>query len=359
MKNLRRLLSAALSAGALSSGLFGALVDSSLVQFDEAVRNYNLISFGNASFARYGDTEGGLAVGGNLFLDGGAIAAQPGKFTPSADPTLYVAGQLSINQNATLESGYASINALSNLSWSWNGLDKRLLRDGSVFSTVNSSAPLAGVDPRVNPGAADWDWAALQDGFVGISSVLAGSDASGKIVITDQTLRFSALKPAAGGAIVFDLDADLLLGNTYGGAMFSNIQFDVPSGSAYVVNVRNAAGRTLFGTGNFNLGSGYERLLWNIVDETPGVSDDVRFGNGGQFFGAVLAPTFNVFNDLGTAINGQVVAGTFTHSGAELHFTGFEYDYEVPEPGTYGALGAAACLGLVFLRRRRARSAPR
>lgn len=334
-----------------------ATVESALVQFDQSVRNYNLISFGNASFVQYGDTEGGLAVGGNLFLDGGAVAAHPHKFGLTSDPTLFVGGQLSVNSTAMLQSGYASIAALGNLSWSWNGLDNRLLRDFATFSTVNTPHPLGDVDPRLNAGPAGWNFASLRTRLIGVSQTLAGATANGVIEISGQNFRFKAPQAASHGAIVFDFDASLLVGNTYAGQMFSNIQFDVPTGAAFVVNVRNAADRTLFGSGNFNTGSGYEHLLWNIVDATPETAQNVRFGNGGQFFGAVLAPTWNVFNDLGTAINGQVVAGSFSHSGAELHYTGFDYNLEVPEPGTYGLIGAAACIGLALLRRVRRRAA--
>lgn len=346
---------ALLTAAAASA----AVVDTALVQFDQNVRNYNLVSFGNASFTSYGDTEGGIAVGGNLFLDGGVIAAQPSKFGLTSDPTLMVGGVLQVNSTAMLQSGYAAIAAQPNSGWSWNANDNRLSKGQSVLSTVNTPHALGNVDPRLNPYADGWDFAALKTSFVGISQTLANTVASGAISITGQTLRFQAADLDAHGAIVFDFDANLLTGNTYNGQYFSNVQFDVPVSSTYVVNVRNAAGRTLFGSSgiNFNAGSGYERLLWNIVDGTPNATEDIRFGNGGQFYGAVLAPTFNVFNDLGTAINGQVVAGSFAHRGAELHFTGFdhheEYDYEVPEPSTYGLLGAAACVGLALLRRRR------
>lgn len=334
-------------------------VGSALMQFDQNVRNYNLISFGDASFYSYGDTEGGLAVQGNLFLDGGAIAAMPNKFVLSGDPTLFVGGTLSVSSAAHLQSGYAALAAGANASWSWNAVDYRLVNGGSMLSTVNTPHPLGDVDPRLNLGPAGWDFASLRTSFVGISQTLASAAATGSVQITGQTLKFVAPVDDVHGAIVFDLDADLLVGNTYAGQMFSNVQFDVPAEDAYVVNIRNAAGRTLFGGNgiNFNAGSGYERLLWNVVDGSPDSAETVRFGNGGQFFGSVLAPTWDVSNDFGTAINGQVVAGGFSHRGAELHYTGFtyheEFDYEVPEPGTYGLIGAGVCMALALLRRRR------
>ena len=90
MRNTTRLI---LSAGAaIFFAVVGraTLVDQALVRFDTNVRNYNLVSLGDASFSQYGDTEGGLAVAGNLFLQGGAVANRPELFKPTGDPTLYV-----------------------------------------------------------------------------------------------------------------------------------------------------------------------------------------------------------------------------------------------------------------------------
>jgi len=359
MRELRQAVVALLLLSSVAVAATAATVGSALTQFDQSVRHYNLISFGSASFQQYGDTEGGLAIGGNLYLDGGTIAAQPGKFALTSDPTLYVAGRLTVNDTAKLQSGYAAISAAANAGWSWDGQQNRLSAGQTVLSTVNTPDLRGDTDPRLNTGPDNWNFSSLRSDLIGVSQTLGAASANGLIVIDSQNLRFKAANANTHGAIVFDLDANLLVGNTYAGQMFSNVQFDVPEGDAFVVNVRNAAGRTLFGAGNFNSGTGYDRLLWNIVDRTPSTDETVRFGNGGQFYGAVLAPTWNVANDFGTAINGQVVADSFTDRGAELHFTGFnfheEFDSEVPEPGTYGLVGAAACVGIVLVHRRRRR----
>lgn len=362
---LRSSVPAALLLLATLPGHAGSL-DAALVQFDQSVRNYNLISFGDASFNRYGDTEGALAVAGNLHLQkGGAIATRPELFKLTDDPTLYVGGTLKVDGYVDLNSGHAAIAAASNQAWSWNGGNQRLTAGASTLSTSNTPDPLGDVDPRLNAGPSSWNFASLATTFANISQTLAAATANGSVTFSGQTLQFAANAPSAHGVIVIDFDASQLSGNTYGGQMFSEVKFDVPSDSAYVINVRNAAGRTLFGAGgiNFNLGSGYERLLWNIVDTTPGVTEDVYFADRGDFYGAVLAPTFNVFAD-GIALNGQVVAGSYAHNQRggeerELHFTGFhyEYDYEVPEPGTYGLLGAVACAGLIAWRKRRRQAA--
>ena len=98
---LRRLL--ALSFGLTAAGTLCAqvAVTNALYTVDQTIRNYGLISFGDASFTNYGDTWGPLAVGGNLTLSGaGAIAQKSELFGSSSDPTLYVGGNLSMNNES-------------------------------------------------------------------------------------------------------------------------------------------------------------------------------------------------------------------------------------------------------------------
>ena len=336
-----------------------------VASFDQLVRSYNLISLGNASFASYGDTEGAVAVAGNLSLDGGSVATK----TPAAGvgpaPTLYVGGNLTLNGTTSLNSGYASTPSLGG-GWSWDGTQARLSGGGGVLSTVNSSDALARSDPRGNPVPSAWNWTTLADSFKSISATLAAIPPTGTISISGQTLSLIApVSAQTGDVVTFTLDASLLSGNTYNGQMFSNVQFNVPTGLDFVVNVVNAEGKTLFGTGSgitFNSGSGYDALLWNIVAEDDGgPTPSVSLGNGGQFFGAVLAPSVNLSNAGGTAVNGQVVAGSYTHSGAELHYTDYSPTLvfsAVPEPSTWGACGMGLCFLAVVVRRLKRRRQP-
>lgn len=329
-----------------------------VVQFDALVRNYNLVSFGDASFTGgYGDTHGPLAVQGNLTLHGGAVAVQPGLFGVNSNPTLLVGGQLNLTGTVDLNNGYASLNPAQ--TGTWDAVQRRLTTGGGVLSTINSSASAAANDPRTNAGPAGWDWASVQSSAVGISQTLAGVTPTGTVQMQGQTLTFNA--NGASGVTVFNLDASLLSGNYYNGQMFSGVQFNIASDALYVVNVTNLTnGQTLFGNGvNFNYASGYERLLWNLLP-TNNPTTSIGLGNGGQFYGSVLAPQITLSNANNTAVNGQVVAGSYSHSGAELHYAGFDASgiifSAVPEPSTY-ALGAVAlCVaGAVWRRRRAAR----
>ena len=325
-------------------------VGSALSLFDNDVRNYNLISFGNATFTNYGDTEGALAVGGNLSLNGGAVST---KSTLASDPTLYVAGKLSVTGTTYLNTGYASISQSTNSGWTWNAQQNTLSQSGSVFSTINTSNPLGDIDPRKNAAISGWSFSSVRTDLVTVSQTLASASTNGTISVSSGNLLFTPTSSSTHGAIVFTLDLNLLSGSTYNGKSFSNIQLNVPTGDTFIINVVHAKnGSTLFGTGvNFNAGSGYDRLLWNFVDTTPTATDEtINLGNGGQFYGSVLAATWNVTNSGSTAINGQVVADTFTCSNSELHFTSFD-ELETPEPSTYGLCGAGLLGALVLLRR--------
>lgn len=346
------------------------LVDQAVAQFDQLVRNYNLISFGNASFTNFGDTEGPLAVGGNLYLDGGSVGNSPAKYGLTSDPTLYVSGQLTLNNFTHLNSGYASTPGLDG-GYAWDATQRRLTGGGGTLSTSNSSHPLASTDPRSNPAPANWSWSSLQSDLIAVSSVLAAAPATGTIQISGQNLQFVTPEGQTSGVVVFTLDMADFSGNLYdanGSGTFdpnnervSNVQINVPEGVAYVINVVNANGTTLFGGGgiNFNAGTNNDQLLWNILpDDNPATADAVRLGGGASFYGSVLAPLVDLGNSGNVAINGQVVAATFTQSNAELHYIGFDSPVvfsPVPEPSTWGVGAILVVGGAVALQHRRAR----
>lgn len=343
---------------AAASGARAQTYVAAIGTFDQMVRNYNAIVLNDASFTNYGDTWGPLAVGGNLSLNGGAVAIQPNLFTPGSDPTLYVNGQLTLSNDIQLNSGYASTPNVTG-TWTFSGdAQRKFSGGGGNLYSANSSDPQANTSPINNPVPASWNWATIQSQATSLSSTLAATAASGTISVNNgnQTLVFSPNSSAA-GTVVFNLDASLLGAGTYNGQNFSSLQFNLGSDQNFAINVLNAAGKTIFGNGvNFNDPGTASRLLWNLTG-----SGSVGLGNGGQFYGSVLAPGINLSNANNTAINGQIIAGSLSYSSAELHYSGFSpVGVMVPEPGTYAlwALGFGGAV-LAWQRWRSRRAADR
>ncbi len=365
MKTINRILLSLVICALAHTASAQLTVGQALQRYDDLIKNYNLISFGNTTLTHIGDSEAGLAIGGNLVVTGTTdFATQPAAFGLNSNPTLYVEGTISTtnaNDLLRLQSGHASLPGAT-ASWSWGTTTNNLGTNSDVvFSSINSSSATANIDPRSTSLDPQWDWSRLENQFRNISTTLANAaPTSTAFVDNSGSLVFNApyLNPYNDVTIV-NFDARLLSGNTYNGTAFSNVRLNVPGNASFVINVLNANNRTLFGTGsgiNFNAGPNDKNVLWNIVGANSATDLDVIFGNGGQFYGSILAPNFNVFNDGQTNINGQIVAKTFEYSGRELHFTGFDDIPPVPEPSTYGLLGAAALLIGVVLKRRRTRS---
>jgi len=353
-------------------------VNEAVVNFASDVGNYNLISLGNTTFNAGTDTYGGLAVYGNLTIDGATtIAQQPSLsgsngnqegFVLSTDPTLYVNGQLTLSAGVSLNSGYASLPNVTD-SWSSSTPTQFAVPGGQILNSTNASGSQVANsnyssdykhDPTLNPTpgtidgttSSNW-WATLKAGdsvsdptsFATISDSLAAAattgtakvDSGGNLVLTPSNTT---------GVQIFDIDASVL-------DAAKNIAIDVPQGDTYVINVQNAAGATLSGF-NDNSGNNTDQLLWNL----EGTGATTLGSGGGAFYGSVLAPGINLTAD--TAIQGQVVSDDFTLGSVQLDEIAFvpTVSLPCPEPSTYALAGAAVCGLGILLRRRAGRSVP-
>jgi choice-of-anchor A domain-containing protein len=354
---LRPLASVLLFTAASAAVAFAGSTTTPVTDVDDVAtdfENFNLISFGNASFSNYGDTQGALAVNGNLTLSGsGSIGNNP--IVNSAwtnNPSLYVTGQLSLSSGSTtsLNSGYAALPGLTASNWTWNATNKSITStayNGGVLSSINAGTAKSGTNPIDNPAPAGWNWSTLHTNLNTISTDLANTAATGSISVNSgQQLQFIAAAGQTSGVAVFDLNAKLLSGNTYNGQTFSDIQINVPAGLTYVINVVNAAGTTIFGSGaNFNSGTNDNQLLWNITG-----NGTVSISNGGYFYGSILAPNTTI--DTTTTIDGQVAAASFSDSNVELHDDEFSpAAVATPEPATYALWAVGICaLGIAWRR---------
>lgn len=330
-----------------------------LVDFDHDVRNYNIITEGDANLQFINnDTEGPLAIGGN-FTVGGVPLVNLSQFNASPDPTLFVQGQFiqTGGNQVQLNDGYASLPGMAGKgTYPYQNNPTRYQAPGTTgWLQVNSTATYSNTDPRTNPGPANWNTAALFASFNSISTTLAAATPTGTITVANNQLTFTG---GSSGITVFNLDASLLSGNRYNGSAFSNVSFNIGSNALYVVNLLNANGRTVFGGSgvNFNLSTSMAtHLLWNV----PGTVT-FSLGNGGQFYGSVLAPGSALSNALNTPINGQIVSDTLSYSNAEVHFAGFDSTpalSAIPEPSTYAVVLGLFALLAVARRRSRPMSA--
>jgi choice-of-anchor A domain-containing protein len=369
-RSFRLLLGAALAAGAGAAAHAQGVI-SDVNAFATYARNWNLVTLGNATFSGSSDTQGGIAVGGNLSVSGSWVFASNNSDTP--DPSLFLNGQLSLSGSTDYQNnGYASMVNLTNsttgtgshavtttYSFANKSLTETITTSGGSTSDnlyMNSGDSKATIDPRLNAGPTGWNWTTAANVFNQISTNLGGmAQTAGAAISVDAGSNLNFTSTATTGVVIFDLDTSLLSGNTYNGHTFSNIAINVPSGVDYVINVIGLCnGDSLFGSASFNAGSNDNQLLWNFVD--TGTSDiGVTISQGGNFYGSILAPKVNITDN--TTINGQVVASSFTDNGVELHDLDFT-SVVVPEPTTF-ALGAVVLCGGMVLVGRRLRRGPK
>jgi choice-of-anchor A domain-containing protein len=314
--------------------------------FDALVRNYNLVSFGNASFNGH-DTEGGLAVKGNLTLSSVPVAAH---HSAGADPTLFVSGKLTLQNDSHLNNGYASINPAKNGHLTVTGNQVKS-SGGKLLLNANTSNPLT------NAGPANWNWATIESQAISLSATLKNAAQTGTIAVNmaNQTLTFASTTTAA-GVVVFQLDASKLGQSSYNGINnVNNIAFNLAANQTAVVNVINANNKTIFSGYNFNdNGHVGDQLLWNFNG-----SGTVTIGSqGNAFFGSILAPQMTI-NNSNNRLDGQLIVKNLNYSGAELHFEEFApIGVLVPEPSTYALWTIALCGAGLWWHRRRVRADP-
>lgn len=338
-----------------------------LASYDSLVRDYNVITFGNLTLNGT-HTDGGIAVGGNLSLGSGTVLAMHSVAATSSNPSLYVNGQVVLNGGAQLNNGYASTPNLSNsVAWTYNPANNQYQRglasNGQTLS-YNTSNTLAYSDPRTVAGPAGWSWSAVQSEAISVSMDLASLAATGTVSRTGQTLTFVS---DASGVTVFTLDASKFSNGGYDFDGNGSVNFNTEGLSGYVANLANdqyfvinvinatsADGSLTFLQGlNGNAGTNNDQLLWNIIPDSNAATADT-LNLGANLYGSVLAPLVNIQSN-GRYLNGQVVAGSYTQSGAEIHYAG-GYDgpvafSPVPEPSTYALLGSVLCVAGIVVRR--------
>lgn len=344
--------------------------EQALAAYDYYSRNYNVVTFGNLSLNGT-HTDGGIAVGGNLTVNNGAIMAMQDSPSIGSDPALYVNGQITLAGNAQFNRGYAATPNLSNsLTWTYdpgNNQNQRALTNGTYTLSYNTTDAQAYVDPRTVSGPAGWNWSTAQSALIDASATLAAATVNGTATIQGQTLTFTS---NGSGVVVFNIDANKIVNGIYdinndgffdqNTERLSNIQANLNADQYFVVNVRNATStdgsKILFdGVNNFNGGTNNEHLLWNIIpDANTGTADILNLGT--NFYGSILAPLVDVQSN-NRYLNGQFVGNSLTQTSAEIHYAnGYSAPVSfspVPEPSAYAVVIAVlGGVGFVWHRRR-------
>ena len=281
----------------------------------------------NETHVKGGDTEGPIALGGDLTMKGIiTLAAHTGGenyFNGDSEPSSLIVGGVihyESGEGIHLNHGYAKVGNLNGSSV--HDVD---LNNASVNTRITSGSYDA--KPRIQVQR-------KQDGVtVGKSNLIdfAGAFESFKTKSTSwSTLQANVtvtsdykITLAANQVNVLNLSANELLGLSY--MTFENapnattplvINVDAPSDFEWAVFNMN------------NIGDQHGRfILWNFYNARK-----VTLNGGGTLVGTLFAPEADVIKNSSGNINGQVIANNYYHNQGELHHHPFEpcIDPETP-----------------------------
>lgn len=283
-----------------------------------SVYDFNAVIFGNLH-AEGGDTEGRLAVGGNLFAQYYSVGFHS---APDASKnSLVVAGDL-------------------NAPGMWQVFNGNTRYGGNLIATPSTQAPYT-----IQQAAGVFDFLSVQTEMTATSAYLASLVGNGTSLFQWSTLTLTGTDPDLN---IFHVDPTEW-------ANASNRIINAPSSSTVIVNV---GGTSVTATGGLQLqGIALEKVLYNFHQ-----ANNLKFSSI-AILGSVLAPQAHLDLSSGN-INGYSVVGSAkTYWGGEFHdytFTGSippppptTVDV-IPEPAYFqmGALVAFGGLGLLRLRRR-------
>jgi len=271
--------------------------------------NFNAVVFGNLT-AVAGDTEGRLAVGGNMTASSYAVGplAAPDAGTNS----LVVGGNL-------------------NAQGGWQVFNGNTKYGGTLVNAPSMVAPYT-----LQQQSGVYDFAGRKTEFINISNSLAGLATTGTHVYQWSTYTLTGTNA---GLNVFNV-------NAADWAAASNRIIDAPSGSTVLINVSGASGSLANGMA-LQGGIDRTRVMLNYSQAT-----NLSFSNIGVE-GSLLAP--NAFLNLASGnVNGiSVIDGANQVNGGEFHNWTFNGSTPVPEPATLLVLGGLSALAA---RRRRNRA---
>ncbi|GAA3510406.1 hypothetical protein GCM10022393_24690 [Aquimarina addita] len=289
-------------------------------------------ALGYNAFVRYaaylggGDTEGPIALGGDLTMNGIiTVAAQtPGiNFFNGDDKasSLVVNGKVQYvsGQGIQLNQGYAKIGNLNGSSI----FDKDLNN-----ASVNTRATAGGYGdmPRIQVHTQQDADSVAQGDLIDFEAAFAGFNA--------LSLAYSSLAP---NVVLSDDYKVTLIQNEINvlnvtGAELKSLPYvtftNTPSKETPLVINVDASGDLEWDI--FNIaGIGDQQgsfIIWNFFN-----SSSITLTGGGTIIGAVLAPAADVIKDSSGNINGQVIAANYFHNEGELHQHVFDSCIDIEE----------------------------
>jgi choice-of-anchor A domain-containing protein len=288
-----------------------ALAGAAHAQVFGVATNYNLFTTGNATVSN-SDVEGKVAVGGNYSSSSYSVGLiNPGN--AGSNNTLVVGG------NATLNGGTVYGDVVYGGTYSAS--------NQNVTGTHHQGSPI--------------NFAAAATDLINKSNTWGALSATGSTLLQYGGAYFTGINA---GLNVFNLDGSQM-------NSLNHFHINVPTGSTILINVTGTTVATSYGGYELNGHSladtgfaGNSNILWNFKDAT---SLDLH-----SIGGSIFAPKANVTSNY-NAVNGQIIAKTFTGTGQTNYhpFTGNlpGGNAPVPEPASMLVLGG----GVAALLRRR------
>lgn len=266
---------------------------------------FNAVIFGNLN-ATAGDTEGRLAVGGNLTASSYAVG-------PNAPADA--------NANSLVVGG--DLNAIGG----WQVFNGNTKYGGSLINAPSFVSPYT-----LQQASNVYDFAGRKSEFVSISNALAGLADNGTQLYQWTTYTLTGTNS---GLNVFNV-------NAADWAAASNRIIDAPTGSTVLINVLGTSGSLANGMA-LQGGIDRTRVMFNYSQATSLTFSNIAVE------GSVLAPNAALTLSSGN-INGiSVFDSALTQNGGEFHNWTFNGSAPVPEPMTM--IGIATMAGLVARRR--------
>ncbi len=322
-----RIAAAAASLASVSTGFAQLTAEPFL-----GASNYSLIVKGNATFAGSHVALGGL-IGGNLVMQSGANMEFGNRLSNGF--ALHVGGNVQ-------QLGGGQIALFNNDYYFASGSGGATLQNpGSALAVSPIGASINSIFASLEQRAGDF-LNASSFGAVNATSLVAGN----KLTLTVQPGELNVFTVDASLAgLLADQNAEVHVAGLLDGNTRLIVNY-VGGGDASALDFR---AKTLGLSGTT-----YDQVIWNFA-----AVGTVNFF-GDTFHGSIFAPTSSIVwsaNDL----DGQLVAATYTSLvQREIHDPIFWTEppplTPIPEPSTYALAGALLLVGVVGLRRWRARA---